>query len=95
MSSSFERQKRYDIRKAEYCKTHGINLECMKYMASANIDILEEIAIKFLTKYQYMNPLVKTEKKVEILHNRVSLCSHGKSQTAGGFRWELFISNDA
>ena len=52
--NNFERQKRYDTRKADYCKAHGINFECIKYTASANIDKLEEKIKMILRENQYI-----------------------------------------
>lgn len=49
----FARQCRYDEKKKEYCSQHGIKLECIKYTASNNYDLLERKITDILKKHGY------------------------------------------
>lgn len=48
-----ERQLRYDQRKKDFCITHGINFETIKYTISGDYEYLENKLIGILQKYEY------------------------------------------
>lgn len=53
MQVRFARQIRYDQKKKEFCESHGIDFECIKYTLSNDYERLEKRIVDILKRYGY------------------------------------------
>lgn len=53
---------------------------------------IDPITNKVIATYQSAR---EAEKQTGVSYKRISMCCHGKTQTAGGFKWKFNITNDS